>query len=114
MQSTCLFLFISLSAVLASAADNWPQFRGPGGDGHCDAAGLPVKWSETENIAWKVPIHDRGWSSPVVFGQQVWVTTATEDGKQMYAVCLDRDSGKTVHDVKVFDVEQPEHVVLHQ
>jgi len=110
MRSTCLVFVLSLPAVLASASDNWPQFRGPGADGRSDATGLPSTWSETENVAWKVPIHDRGWSSPVVFGRQVWVTTATEDGKQMYAVCLDRDSGKTVHDVKVFDVQQPEHI----
>ncbi|MGO8749784.1 MAG: PQQ-binding-like beta-propeller repeat protein [Thermoguttaceae bacterium] len=110
MRSTCLILVMSLPAVLASAAENWPQFRGPGGDGCSDATGLPLKWSETENIAWKVPIHDRGWSSPVVFGNQVWVTTATEDGKRMYAVCVDRDSGQTVHDVKAFDVAEPEHI----
>jgi len=110
MRSTCPILVLLLSAGFASAADDWPQFRGPGADGHSDATGLPLKWSETENLAWKVPIHDRGWSSPVVFGSQVWVTTATVDGKQMCAVCLERDSGRTVHDVKVFDVDEPEHI----
>ena len=103
-------LVIVLVLTAPALADDWPQFRGPGADGYSDATGLPVTWSETENVAWKVPIHDRGWSSPVVFGQQVWVTTASEDGKQMYAVCLDRGSGKTVHDVKVFDVQKPEHI----
>ncbi|MCL5097112.1 MAG: hypothetical protein M1608_06215, partial [Candidatus Omnitrophica bacterium] len=97
-----------------SAADssslNWPQFRGPEGNGHAHAERLPLTWTETQNVVWKTPIHDLGWSSPVVWGNQVWVTTATEDGKQMFAVRVDRDTGKVVHDVKVFDTENPLHV----
>jgi outer membrane protein assembly factor BamB len=46
----------------AWADDNWPQFRGPRGDGHADATGLPLTWSESQSIAWKTAIHDRGWS----------------------------------------------------
>ncbi len=93
-----------------ASSDNWPEFRGPTGDGHSTSAGLPLTWSETENVVWKTPIHDYGWSSPVVWQDQVWITTATEDGKQLFAVCLDCDRGKVLYDVKVFDVEQPEHV----
>ena len=84
-----LFATLSLAAA-AAAGDNWPQFRGPHGDGHSDATGLPLTWSETENVVWKTPIHDRGWSSPVVWGDQVWMTTATADGHEMFAVCVDR------------------------
>ena len=51
-------------APLARAGDAWPQFRGPDGQGHAAAKGLPVLWSETENIRWKVPIPGLGWSSP--------------------------------------------------
>lgn len=92
-------------AVLAAAvaADNWPEFRGPHGDGHADAKNLPLTWSDTENVRWKTAIHDKGWSSPVVWGNQVWVTTATEKGDKGWAVCLDADTGKVVHDVLVFD-----------
>jgi outer membrane protein assembly factor BamB len=93
-----------------SSTDNWPEFRGPLGNGHAVGTGLPLTWSETSNIAWKTAIHDRGWSSPVAWDQQVWVTTATEDGTRLYAVCLDRDSGRILHDVQVFTVGQPEHV----
>ncbi|MCX7826767.1 MAG: PQQ-binding-like beta-propeller repeat protein, partial [Verrucomicrobiae bacterium] len=98
-------------AVLASVAfggDNWPQFRGPDGQGHSNATGLPVTWSEKENIKWKTAIHDRGWSSPVIWGNQIWLTTATEDGKQLFARCVDRESGKIIHDLKLFDVEKPQ------
>ena len=93
-----------------SSDANWPEFRGPTRDGHADSTGPPLTWSETENVVWKTPIHDRGWSSPVIWQNQIWITTSTADGTQLFAVCVDRDSGKILHDVKVFDVEKPEHV----
>jgi outer membrane protein assembly factor BamB len=91
----------------ASASDNWPQFRGPRGEGRSGATGLPVTWSEKENVVWKTAIHDKGWSSPVVWGNQIWLTTAKADGKEMFAIGVDRESGKILHDIKVFDVEKP-------
>src|ERR1700719_3672500 len=96
-----------LSAILTASAqggENWPQFHGPQGQGRSDATGLPVTWSEKENVVWKTPIHDKGWSSPVVWGDQVWLTTARVDGKELFAVCVERTTGKILHDVKVFDV----------
>ena len=95
--------------LLAPASDNWPQFRGPDGTGHSDARDLPLQWSETQNIVWKTPIHDRGWSSPVVYGRQVWLTSASKDGRQLYALCLDRDTGRIVRDMKLFDVAEPQY-----
>ena len=85
------------------AEDSWTQFRGPGGTGISSAKGLPTTWDDTKNVVWKTAIHDKGWSSPVVLGKQVWVTTALVDGKEQWAVCVDRESGKVVHDIKVFD-----------
>jgi len=98
---------ILISIVPATAGDNWPEFRGPSGDGHSDAIGLPITWSEAENIRWKTAIHDKGWSSPVIWGAQVWMTTATADGRRLYAICADRESGKIIHDIHLFDVEKP-------
>jgi outer membrane protein assembly factor BamB len=98
-------LFAALAAsVVALAADNWPEFRGPHGDGHSDATGLPTAWSEAQNVRWKTAVHDKGWSSPVVWGNQVWVTTATEAGDKLYAVGIDRETGKVLHDVLLFEV----------
>jgi len=94
----------------AQAAENWPQFRGPLGDGHCEAEGLPLEWSETTNVKWRTAIHDQGWSSPVIWDNQVWMTTATADGKRLYAVCVDRETGKIAHDIRVFDVQQPQEI----
>jgi len=103
------FLLLSVTCYLnvpTDAADS-PQFRGPGGQGHSDAKNLPLTWSETENIAWKVPIAGLGWSSPSIQGDQIWLTTALDDGKSLHAIALDRASGKTLHDVEVFTLENP-------
>ncbi|MCL5096115.1 MAG: PQQ-binding-like beta-propeller repeat protein [Candidatus Omnitrophica bacterium] len=92
------------------AGQNWPQFRGPDGQGHSDALDLPVTWSEQTNIVWKTPVHGRAWSSPVVWANQVWVSTATEDGKQLFAVCLDLATGRIIRDIKLFDVAKPQSI----
>ena len=96
MRIVIYTLVALLPTVLAAGSENWPQFRGPDGDGHANAAHPPQTWSETSNIAWKRPIHGRGWSSPVIWKNQIWVTTATEGGRQLFALCIDRDSGETV------------------
>ncbi len=84
------------------AAESWPQFRGPGGQGHAAATNLPTAWSETENIRWKTPVPGLGWSSPAIVGRQIWVTTAIESQGSLRAVCVDRETGEIVHDVEVF------------
>jgi len=101
-------LVLVATALSAFAEANWPQFRGPNGDGHSDSRGLPLNWSEDRHIKWKTPIHGRAWSSPVIWSNQVWLTTATEDGKELFAVCVDPDSGRVVHDLKLFDIEKPQ------
>lgn len=88
--------------------DYWNQFRGPNGDGKSVAKNLPVEFSETKNMRWKTPIHDEGWSSPVVWGNQIWLTTGREDGLELFAICVDLESGKVIHDIKVFDVANPQ------
>jgi outer membrane protein assembly factor BamB len=108
MRTTLPLLVALLSGVPALGADSWPEFRGPTGDGHARATDLPVRWGETANVRWKTAIHDKGWSSPVVWGDQVWMTTATADGKRMFAVCVDRRTGKVLHDLELFDVEKPD------
>ena len=101
---------LSLAFCSAALASNWPQFRGPNGDGHAETNKVPVTWSETQNVKWKTPIHGRAWSSPVVWGKQIWITTATEDAKQLSAICVDADSGKIVRDEMLFDVERPQFI----
>jgi outer membrane protein assembly factor BamB len=96
------------------AANDWPGFRGPWGDGQVAAsrdarpAGLPLTWSETENIVWKTAIPERGWSTPAVMGGKVWLTTATLDGTAFYVLGIEAATGRVlVHD-KLFDCAAPE------
>lgn len=102
------FLLLLGSAASSFAGDNWPEFRGPHGDGHADSKNLPTNWSETENIKWKTAIHDKGWSSPVIWGNQIWLTTATTKGEKLFAVALDRLTGKIIHDVQIFEISRPD------
>ncbi len=112
LRTWIAFACLSLSASGISAGEIWPEFRGPTGDGHADGTGLPVTWSETENVAWKTAIPGRGWSSPVIWHEQIWLTTATPDGKEMFAVCIDRATGQIVRNVKVFDTPNPEPIAV--
>lgn len=86
----------------------WPQFRGPDGNGVSPATGLPIKWSESENVRWKTPVHGKGWSSPIVLGDKVWMTTATPDGKELFVVAVHKDTGRIAFDQKLFDVPHPQ------
>ncbi len=111
-------LSVLLSVLLAggpgAARADWPGFRGPWGDGHATSpgdtsvAGLPLNWSETQNVKWKTPIPYRGWSTPVVLGGQVWLTTATPDGHEFFAICLDSETGRVLFNEKLFECEKPE------
>ena len=67
---------------------------------------IATTWSESKNIKWKSEIHGKGWSTPVISGDQIWMTTATEDGKKMYAVCVSKESGKILHDILVLENEK--------
>ncbi|MEZ6072024.1 MAG: PQQ-binding-like beta-propeller repeat protein [Pirellulales bacterium] len=109
LSLSCVFVVLAGSAVVvlaggapAVAQSNWPQFRGPDGQGHADAAQLPVTWSEDEHVTWKTPIPGTGWSSPVIWDGQIWMTTATDEGRSLRAVCVDSQSGEVLHDVEVF------------
>jgi outer membrane protein assembly factor BamB len=100
LYTVCFSILIS---GCNSQKGNWTRFRGDRLDGIADVNKAPVKWTPDSNIIWKTPIHDKGWSSPVVYGNQVWVTTASDDGKQLYAVCTDYRTGEIIYDIKVFE-----------
>jgi len=110
--SSFLFALAMFAAGGAIAQADWPEFRGPRGDGHVsvsgEAAGLPLYWSETNNIKWKTEIPHKGLSTPVVMGGRVWLTTATVDGHDFFAICLDAETGKILFNEKVFHNENPE------
>ena len=78
LRSVFVVAAFAFAACSLRAASNWPQWRGPDGQGHAVGSGFPLKWSEKENVAWKTPLPGRGWSSPVIWGDQIWVTSAPE------------------------------------
>lgn len=111
-------LFLAVAGVAArvvEAADGWREFRGTGASGVVAGAQPPTVWSEEKGIAWKTAIHDRGWSSPVIDGDEIWLTTATEDGLKMYAMCLSLSSGQIKLDKLLFENEsvQPDYHVTN-
>ena len=82
---TRLVVFLVSALMFFSAhAEDWPRFRGPNGQGVSSEVDLPIKWSDTDNVAWKTGIPGTAWSSPIVYGAHVFLTTATEEGVSWY------------------------------
>jgi outer membrane protein assembly factor BamB len=101
-------LCICLLASASLRSEDWPQFRGPEGQGHSLERNLPSEWSESRNIAWKTRVEGTGWSSPVVGGGRVWLTTATgEKEVSLRAIAFDLETGREVVNVEVFRVRRP-------
>ena len=121
-------VFVALASVMPLPADDWPQFRGPTGDGMAVTTNLPLTWSPTQNVVWKVAVPGRGRSSPVVLGDRIWLTTALETGVKTFpegpdkmqqaervvigVVCLERTTGKQLYHVDLFSVTNPVAVNL--
>ncbi len=134
--AAALAAWATLGAACVLGADSlpWPEWRGPGAQGHASFTGLPLTWSETNHVRWKSPIAGRGHSSPVIGHGQVWLTTAFEtaakpedaerrkkgtsndqplnilDEVRLHAVALDLDTGRVRHDVEVFREKEPQWV----
>ena len=88
----------------AGRAENWPQFRGPTAQGLSTEKQAPLNWSATDNVAWKTPIPGESWSSPIVWKDRVFLTTATEAGSHCHVLSLDRRTGKVLWDKEVFQI----------
>ena len=104
MKSTTPLLTILLFFACAPSllAQDWPEFRGPSGQGHSGERGLPLTWSESQHVKWKVAIPGKGWSSPAIQGDRIWLTTATEEGKSLRAICVERNTGTILQNIEVF------------
>lgn len=97
-----LFLFVVINLSCNCQTENWTQLRGSTADGISASETASLKWSETENIEWKTAVEGRAWSSPVVYGDQIWLSSATDDGTRMFAICLDFNSGGIVKQIELF------------
>src|SRR5213080_3355919 len=98
--------WLGASAVLASAGESeWPQFRGPTGQGLSQATNVPIQWSATDCVAWKVEVPGRGWSSPVLSKGRLYLTSAVQDAgggdTTLHALCLDSKDGHVLWDTEV-------------
>jgi outer membrane protein assembly factor BamB len=111
-------LFFGLANL--TRAEDWPDYRGPTGQGHYAGNGLPVEWSTTKNVAWKQPIAGMGWASPIVLKGRVYLTTAVpaEDSKKkdqsLCAVCLDAATGKRHWQTEVFHQDGKKAPPIHK
>ena len=108
MKQTLLSAFALLffaAPVFAQEPEQWSRFRGPNGQGISTATGVPTQWSDTENIAWKIPIPGEGWSSPVVWNDHIFLTTATAGGRECRVIAVDRKSGDILWNKMVFTQE---------
>lgn len=104
-SSICILIYLFSCLCKGNAQEsNWTHFRGSNLDGIATTGKIPLKWDET-SIKWKTEVHGKGHSSPVVYGNQIWVTTASPDGKELYAVCADYRTGKIIYDINVFTPE---------
>lgn len=127
-----LTLTLSFAATTLFAADEWPQFRGPDGQGHARSGNLPLTWSEEENVTWKTPLPGEGHSSPVISDNQIWLTTAiakilTEEEEKarlatiknsrglklagtlsLNAVLINRTTGNIEKQIPLFEIKEPE------
>lgn len=97
-----------LAAAHAAPSAGWPEFRGPSGNGIAETAGLPLTWSETENVTWKTDLPLQGWSTPVVLDGKIWLTWATPEGHDFHAVGLDAETGKILYDKALFHCDAPD------
>src|SRR5690242_6382500 len=111
-RNSSLFWVLITFALLGPRflqGSSWPQFRGPTGQGLAEADRLPLAWSEDKNVSWKTAIHGRAWSSPVAAEKRIWLSSANEKGTELFALCVDADSGRIIHDLKLFDVATPQY-----
>jgi outer membrane protein assembly factor BamB len=135
LRTTTLFfclLFLRPRLTIAADKADWPQFRGADGQGHATARQLPINWSEQDNVAWKCLLPGRGWSSPVIAGNEIWLTTAIDSpvteaekaerikgstntqpvivsGKlSLRALCVDRSSGQLLHEIELLVEPRPQ------
>ncbi|MDA3822379.1 MAG: PQQ-binding-like beta-propeller repeat protein [Bacteroidales bacterium] len=103
--SMIIFCFLS-SALMGQSSGDWTHFRGTDLNGIAVKGDYPIEWNDSTNVDWFAPIDGRGWSSPVVFGNQVWLTSASPDGHEMFAVCVDIITGEELFNINLFSPDK--------
>jgi outer membrane protein assembly factor BamB len=112
-----LFACLLATTLTAFAAESeWPQFRGPTGQGLSSAKDVPIKWSAAENVAWSVEVPGRGWSSPVLSKGKLYLTSSVGEGDEitLRALCFDAKDGRTLWDTEVFKPDPGAAAAMHR
>lgn len=110
----CITVLVAVVHLNSAAQPgNWTHFRGSNLNGIAAGCNIPVSWNDSTHVAWKTAIPGKGWSSPVIFENQVWITTATDDGKTMSALCTELATGKIIFNKTLFtpDTVYAKHAV---
>jgi outer membrane protein assembly factor BamB len=118
MAPSRIIFFLLVGAACARAGDaSWPEFRGPTGQGHSAETGLPLEWGPAKNVAWRKSIPGKGWSSPILGGGRIYLTTAVEtsggQGLSLRALSMDADGGEVIWDTEVFRHEKSRLPGIH-
>ncbi|MFP6899303.1 MAG: PQQ-binding-like beta-propeller repeat protein [Opitutales bacterium] len=115
-MNKAIFLFLFSCSSVFGALPEWPQFRGPTGQGHAEVRKAPVRWSVSENVAWRTELAGTAWSSPVFRAGKLYLTNAVPKGgdHSLRAVCLDASSGKVLWDNEIFRIRGSEAPRIHR
>jgi outer membrane protein assembly factor BamB len=103
VMKSFLFAVLALACAVSARAENWPGFRGPTRQGISTETNLPLHWSSSSNVAWIASIPGEGWSSPVVWSNRVFLTSATEAGTKCHVIAIDVVTGKPVWNKQVIE-----------
>ena len=107
-RATTILAMVCLAQITLFAQtspSDWTHFRGSKLNGVSLESGFPLSWNDSTNISWTYPDPGKGWSSPLVYGEQVWITTASRETREMRAICLDLQSGEELHKLLIFQPE---------
>ncbi len=111
-----IFCVVGLRGLAAGAAEDWPEFRGPTGQGISTVTGLPVEWSATKNVVWKVAVPGSGWSSPAISDGKIFLTTGVRNaggGVALRTLALDAATGRTLWDAEIFSATEASVEPMH-
>ena len=99
------FLFLNVEVFAQKSREGWTDYRGPNKNGHSTSKNIPLTFNDSTNVAWKTEIPGRGWSSPVVLDNKIWITTALNEGKELNLLAINSTSGKIEFNLNLFNLD---------
>ena len=110
LPSIAVAVCVTLAAdVGVRGGENWTSYRGPTDHGHADTTRMPLNWSEQENVVWKTKVPGKAWSSPVIWGDRIYLTNAPDHGSNLSVIFVDKNTGEVVYDERLHRVDLPQY-----